>query len=67
MSDNTKLPLGWDPVRIDRVLSHYEAQSDVDAVLEDETGVRPGDTVMDVPHELVPKIRELIAKHAKTS
>jgi hypothetical protein len=31
-------------------------------VLEDEAGVEPSETVMNVPRELVPEIRELIAK-----
>jgi hypothetical protein len=45
-----------------RVLAHYEGQSEEDAVAEDEAGVRPSETVMNVPHELVAKVRELIGK-----
>jgi hypothetical protein len=44
------------------VLAHYEEQSDEDAVVEDEAGVEPSETVMNVPHDLLAKIRELIAK-----
>jgi len=33
-----------------------------DALLEDEAGIEPSETVMNVPHDLVPKVRELIAK-----
>jgi hypothetical protein len=29
---------------------------------EDEVGIRPFETVMNVPHNLVSKVRELIAK-----
>ena len=29
---------------------------------EDEEGMRPSETLMSVPHDLVPKVRELIAK-----
>ncbi len=61
MSEN-KLPEGWDDDRLQRVLSHYEGQSEDQAVLEDEEGVRPSETVMSVPRDLVPIIRELIAK-----
>ncbi len=43
-------------------LPHYEGQSEADAVAEDEAGVRPSETVMNVPHELVSKVRELIGK-----
>ena len=45
-----------------RVLAHYEAQTEEDALVEDESGIQPSDTVMIIPHELVPKVRELIAK-----
>ena len=58
-----KLPSGWDEEKVRRVLAHYEYQTEEDALLEDEAGIAPSDTVMNVPHDLVPKIRELIAKH----
>ena len=61
MSEN-KLPEGWDDDRLQQVLSHYEGQSEEEALLEDEAGVRPSETVMSVPRDLVPIIRELIAK-----
>jgi hypothetical protein len=61
MSDN-KFPADWDEQKIRRVLSHYDNQSEENAVAEDEAGIQPSDTVMNVPHELVPKVRELIAK-----
>ena len=31
-----KYPVGWDEERVRRVLEHYEAQSDEEAVAEDE-------------------------------
>ena len=62
MSQN-KFPSGWDGEKVLRVLAHYEDQSEEDALLEDEAGVESSDTVMDIPHDLVPKVRELIAKH----
>ena len=58
-----KLPPGWDEEKVRRVLAHYEHQTEEDALLEDEAGFEPSDTVMNVPHDLVPKVRELIAKH----
>jgi hypothetical protein len=61
MSDN-KFPADWDEQKIRRVLGHYENQSEEDAAAEDEAGIHPSDTVMNIPHELVPKVRELIAK-----
>jgi hypothetical protein len=61
MSDN-KLPKGWSEAKIRRVLAHYEKQTEEDALLEDEAGVGASETVMSVPRDLVPKVRELIAK-----
>lgn len=61
MSKN-KFPAGWDNQKVQRVLAHYEHQTEDDALAEDEAGVQPSDTVMNIPHELVPKVRELIAK-----
>lgn len=61
MSD-TKFPKGWNETKIRRVLAHYEKQSGGDAVQEDERGVGSSETIMSVPRDLVPKVRELIAK-----
>ena len=61
MSEN-KFPEGWDESRVNRILAHYEQQSEEDAVLEDEAVVQSTETVMSVPHELVSEVRELIAK-----
>jgi hypothetical protein len=62
----SKFPPGWDEQRVRRVLEHYESQSDEEAVAEDEAGVSTS-TVMNVPEELVPAVRELIAKHKKSA
>ncbi|MGP8245381.1 MAG: hypothetical protein ACLQVN_12790 [Bryobacteraceae bacterium] len=45
-----------------RVLAHYEEQTEEEAVVEDDAGIGPSETVMNVPHDLAPKVRELIAK-----
>ena len=59
----SKYPPGWDEERVRRVLEHYEVQSDEEAVAEDEAAYEATThTAMDVPIELVPAIRELIAK-----
>ena len=58
----SKFPAGWDEEKVRRVLAHYEEQTEDDALLEDEAGIEPSETVMNVPHDLVPKVRELIAK-----
>jgi hypothetical protein len=60
----SEFPPGWDAERVRRVLAHYESQSEEEAVAEDEAAFETkGQTVMEVPSELVPMIRELIAKH----
>ena len=56
-------PEGWNEDKVRRVLDYYERQTEEDALIEDEAGVEPSETVMSVPRELVPKVRELIAKH----
>jgi type II secretory pathway component PulC len=55
-------PRGWDEEKVGRVLAHYEGQTEEEAVAEDEDAMRPSETVMSVPHDLVPRVRELIAK-----
>ena len=56
-------PAGWDEDRVRRVLEHYETQSDEEAVAEDEAAYNATThTAMEVPVELVPAVRELIAK-----
>ena len=60
----SKFPPGWDEQRVQKLLGHYESQSEEEAVAEDEAAFEaPDQTVMDLPTELVPAVRELIAKH----
>ena len=62
MSDK-HFPPGWDESRVQRVLDHYEAQSDDEALAEDEAAYESTThAVMEVPVELVAAVRELIAK-----
>ena len=60
-----KLPDGWDEDRVQRVLAHYAGQTESEAVAEDEAGVESSETVMNVPHDLVPIVREMIAKRQR--
>ena len=58
------VPADWDERRIQQVLDHYEAQSDEEAVAEDEAAYeRTTHTAVEVPVDLVPEVRELMAKH----
>jgi len=63
----SKFPPGWDEQRVRRVLKHYEKQTEEAAVAEDEAAFEDSaQAVMEVPRELVPTIRHLIAKHKKS-
>jgi hypothetical protein len=56
-------PPGWDKERVRKVLERYESQSDDEAVAEDEAAYEaPTHTTMEVPVDLVPVVRELIAR-----
>ena len=56
-------PAGWDADRVRRVLEHYETQSDDESVAEDEAAYEATThTTMEVPVDLVPEVRELIAR-----
>lgn len=60
----SKFPPGWDKNRVKEVLAHYESLTEEEAVAEDEAAFEAaGQTVMEIPTDLVPKVRELIAKH----
>ena len=60
--NQNKFPAGWDEEKVRRILAYYEKQTDEDAIVQDEAGIEPSETVMNVPHDLVPTVRELIAK-----
>jgi hypothetical protein len=61
-----KFPPGWDEKRVQRVLAHYESQTEDEAVAEDEAAYeQEGQTIMEIPQELVSKVRDLIAQHTQ--
>ncbi len=60
-SDVNRFPLGWDEARVQRVLAHYEAQTEDEAVAEDEAAFDDkSQTVTVIPYSLVPAVRELL-------
>lgn len=62
--NQSKFPPGWDEDRVRKVLAFYQEQTEEEAVAEDEAAFEnQNQTVIEVPNELVPAIRELIAKH----
>ncbi len=61
---NDHFPSGWDEERVRRVLAHYETQTEEEAVAEDERAFREtGRIVIEIPVELMPVIREVIAQY----
>ena len=63
MTKQSKFPPGWDKERVQRVLAHYESQTQDEAVAEDEAAYEdPRQTFMEIPHELVPVVRDLLAR-----
>ena len=68
MSKRSKFPEGWDDARVKRVLEHYESQTEEQAVAEDEAAAeQQNQTLMEVPSDLVPAVRDLIAKSRRAS
>jgi len=66
MKKTSELPSGWNEQRVREVLEYYENQTDEEAVAEHEAALStPEHTVMEVPAELVPVFRQLIAEHEK--
>ena len=60
----SQFPPGWDEQRVQSVIAHYETQTEEEAVAEDEAAFEDQtQTVMAIPTELAPKVRELIARH----
>jgi len=66
MSDQNRFPAGWDEARIRRVIAHYEQQTEDEAVAEDEAAFEDKtQTLMEIPNELVPAVRKLLAEHQR--
>jgi len=62
--NKNKFPIGWDEKRVRKVLAHYESQTEIEAVAEDEAAYEQLKTSMvEIPVELVPTVRKLIAQH----
>ncbi len=61
----SRFPEGWEEQRVRRTLEHYEKLTEEEAVAEDEASFEDRtQTVMEVPVDLVPAVRELIAKRS---
>ncbi len=66
MKNKTNFPPGWDEARVQRVLQHYDSLTEEEAVAEDEAAFDDStQTVMEIPNELVPAVRALLATRAR--
>ncbi|MEG3839120.1 hypothetical protein [Microcoleus sp. herbarium14] len=64
MATQNKFPLDWDEQRVRQTIEHYDLQSEDEAVAEDEAAFDSKEQAfVQVPLELLPLVRELIAKH----
>lgn len=58
------LPEGWDHEQLQAVAEYYDNQSDEEAIAEAEAALEEeGKTLVMVPTELMPVVRDLIVKH----
>ena len=65
MKNTTNFPPGWNEERVQRVLQYYDSLSESETVAEDEAMFEdPTQTVMEIPNELVPAVRALLAERA---
>lgn len=58
-----RFPAGWNEARVQKVLAHYEKQTEVEAVAEDEAAFAMRDhALVIVPKRLVPEITKFIER-----
>jgi hypothetical protein len=63
-----KFPPGWSDRKVRAVIKHYERLSDEELAREIESAPEvTEETLISVPTELVPAVRELIAQHQKSA
>jgi hypothetical protein len=61
-----KFSKGWDEDRVNRVIAHCESQSEEEAMAEDEAAWEDASqTFMEIPNDLIPAVRNLLAKREK--
>lgn len=64
MKKKNEFPPGWNEKRVQSVIAYYDQQTEDEAVAEAEEALQNESSVLiEVPIELVPAVRELIAKH----
>ncbi|HVG07225.1 MAG TPA: hypothetical protein VNM67_05930 [Thermoanaerobaculia bacterium] len=65
---SNKFPAGLDEQSVRELVDYYDSQTDDEAVAEHEAALSgSAATLMEVPVELVPVFRDLIARHRQKS
>jgi hypothetical protein len=58
-----KFPPGWDAARVNELIAHYDQMDEEELIAEDEAAQElAGQTLMVIPTELVPVVRELFIR-----
>ncbi len=58
-----KFPPGWDKNRVQKLIAHYENQTEDETIAEDEAAYEDQkNSFIEVPNKLIPKVRELLIK-----
>ena len=58
--DKNKYPKGWNQKRVPEVIDHVDSRTEEETIAEDDTAFEQNYTAMQVPHKLVPIVRQLI-------
>ncbi len=63
-----QFPTGWDAARVQRVIDAHEEMSEEELAEDDDaaTEERPGQSVVTIPDELLPAVRQLLASYKGT-
>ena len=65
MKNTSNFPPGWNEERVQRILQHDDSLSEDESVAEDEAAFEDAaQTMMEIPSELVPAVRALLAERA---
>jgi len=63
--DPNRYPKGLNRDKVQKIIDHYENQTDEEAIAEAEAAYHnPATTMIEVPIALLPKIHKLLAKRA---
>jgi hypothetical protein len=66
--DPNVYPPGWNRKRVQSIIEYYDPKADQDVLGDEATTKAAGDLVwVEVPEELVPRVRKLISRYRRTA